>query len=116
MQSIVILNGGTSTGKTTYTLNLCLKLAKERPILYFVPDYEIFKAGVTHSYNILDLPLEEGFGDIAQTADELLEDIRYLAENDFVPKDIYAKRMQNFFGERTRDHAENLYQNLIHRK
>ena len=35
MQSIVILNGGTSTGKTTYTLNLCLKLAKERPILYF---------------------------------------------------------------------------------
>lgn len=88
----------------------------ERPILYFVPDYEIFKAGVTHSYNILDLPLEEGFGDIAQTADELLENIRYLAENDFVPKDIYAKRMQNFFGERTRDHAENLYQNLIHRK
>lgn len=35
MQSIVILNGGTSTGKTTMTLNLCLNLAKERPILYF---------------------------------------------------------------------------------
>ena len=34
MQSIVILNGGTSTGKTTMTLNLCLNLAKERPIVY----------------------------------------------------------------------------------
>ena len=35
MQSIVVINGGTGTGKTTMTLNLCLNLAKERPILYF---------------------------------------------------------------------------------
>ena len=34
-QSIVVINGGTGTGKTTMTLNLCLNLAKERPILYF---------------------------------------------------------------------------------
>lgn len=35
MQSIVMLNGGTSTGKTTFTLNLCLNLAKDRPVIYF---------------------------------------------------------------------------------
>lgn len=34
-QSIVILGGGTSVGKTTFTLNLISNFAKTRPIVYF---------------------------------------------------------------------------------
>ena len=34
-QSLVILGGGTSVGKTTFTLNLISNFAKQRPIVYF---------------------------------------------------------------------------------
>lgn len=34
-QSIFVLNGGSGTGKTTFMLNLCLNLIKERPVLYY---------------------------------------------------------------------------------
>lgn len=35
MQSLVLLGGMTSVGKTTFTLNLVTNLAKQRPIVYF---------------------------------------------------------------------------------
>lgn len=69
----------------------------ERPVLYFVPDYEMFRAGVTHTYRELDQPLEEGFGPFTQTADELFEQLKKLIENDFLPDPVYQKRMQGFF-------------------
>ncbi len=80
-----------------------------RPIIYFVPDYEQFRAGVTHGYSRLDLPLEEGFGDITQTGAELLASLTELAENSFEAKPVYKKRMDDFFGERDCKHAERLY-------
>ncbi len=80
-----------------------------RPIVYFVPDYEQFKAGITHGYNQLDLPLEEGFGDVNENYEQLIDSIEYLASHDFVPKPVYAERMENFFVSRKKDHAESLY-------
>lgn len=85
----------------------------DRPILYFVPDYDQFKAGITHSYSILDLPLEEGFGDISLNSDDLLNNIKELAENNFIPKEKYSKRMKEFFNERDKNHSERLYKALI---
>ena len=81
-----------------------------RPILYFVPDYEQFRAGVTHGYNMLDLPLEEGFGDVTENCEQLLEALEYLAANDFVPKPVYAERTEKFFTSRANDHASTLYE------
>lgn len=81
----------------------------ERPIIYFVPDYEQFKAGITHSYYKLDLPLEEGFGDIAENGTDLLNALAYLAENQFKPKEIYSERMHSFFASREKNHASMLY-------
>ena len=81
-----------------------------RPILYFVPDYEQFKAGITHNYNLLDLPLEEGFGDVTQTCDELLASLEYLCKNNFEPKPVYGERMEKFFNSRAKDHAAMLYE------
>ncbi len=83
-----------------------------RPIIYFVPDYEQFRAGVTHGYNRLDLPLEEGFGDITENGNDLLNALASLAQNNFEPSPKYKKRMDDFFGERNCNHAENLYKLL----
>ncbi len=83
-----------------------------RPILYFVPDYEQFRAGITHGYNLLDLPLEEGFGDVTETCDELLASLEYLCKNNFEPKPVYGERMENFFKSRAKDHADMLYKTV----
>lgn len=80
-----------------------------RPIIYFVPDYDQFRAGVTHGYSKLDLPLEEGFGDITLNSQELLESLKKLMENNFEPDAVYKKRMDDFFGERDTKHRERLY-------
>lgn len=69
----------------------------DRPVLYFVPDYEMFRAGVTHTYREMDLLLEKGFGAFTQTAEELLSQLERLIENHFVPEPMYQKRMQDFF-------------------
>ena len=80
-----------------------------RPIAYFVPDYIEFKAGVTHNYHKLDLPLEEGFGEIALTGEELLGIVERIAENDFKPLPPYDKRISEFFVSRENNHRSKLY-------
>lgn len=87
----------------------------DRPVLYFVPDYEMFRAGVTHTYREMDLPLEEGFGAFTQTADELFSQLERLIENDFVPDPVYQKRMQNFFLHKGEE-EELLYQYLMQKQ
>ena len=84
----------------------------DRPILYFVPDYELFRAGITHDYNKLDLPLEEAFGALAMNADELLANLEKLIVNDMKPDEIYAKRCRDFFITKS-DHCQKLYEMLI---
>lgn len=87
----------------------------ERPVLYFVPDYEMFRAGVTHTYRELDQPLEEGFGVFTQTADELFEQLKRLIENNFVPDPVYQKRMHDFFWNKGKE-EDTLYQYLMKKK
>ena len=43
----------------------------KRAVVYFMPDYAQFKAGF-NDYKELDIPLEEGFGELTKTADELI--------------------------------------------
>ncbi len=67
------------------------------PVVYFVPDYDKFKAGVSHGYRQLDLPLEEAFGPFTQTADELLQELEKSIKNNFIPQEPYKSRMDGFF-------------------
>lgn len=83
----------------------------DRPILYFVPDYELFRAGITHDYNELDLPLEEAFGALAMNADELLANLEKLIVNDMKPDEVYAKRCKEFFISKS-GHCQKLYELL----
>ncbi len=83
-----------------------------RPIMYFVPDYEMFKAGVTHSYSKLDLPLEEAFGPLTRTADELLEELKKIIENGFASQEPYKSRMEGFFLYTDNNCRERIYKAL----
>jgi CDP-glycerol glycerophosphotransferase (TagB/SpsB family) len=82
-----------------------------RPIMYFVPDYELFKAGVTHDYNALDLPLEEAFGALSVNAKELLIHLEKLITNDMQPDKVFADRCRDFFITK-KDHCDQLYKLL----
>lgn len=67
-----------------------------RPVLYFVPDYGQFKAGMNH-YRELDLPFEKAFGPLVLDPDGAVEEIKKAAENSFDPESIYAERMRSFY-------------------
>ncbi len=85
----------------------------ERPLLYFVPDYQNFLEGQTHSYSELHIPLEEAFGPLAETEEGLLAELEALAARDFAPAPVYAQRMHEFFSDRNATHRKALYDTLI---
>ena len=67
-----------------------------RPIIYFVPDMQEFKAGL-HTYKELDLKHEDAFGNLVLTGDKLVEEIIKIIDNDFEAEPIYKERMERFF-------------------
>ncbi|MCL2494577.1 MAG: CDP-glycerol glycerophosphotransferase family protein [Oscillospiraceae bacterium] len=85
----------------------------ERPLLYFVPDYEDFLAGRTHSYKELHIPLEGAFGPLARTQEALLDALEALAARDFAPEELHRERMSAFFHSREATHRKALYDVLI---
>jgi hypothetical protein len=77
--------------------------------MYFVPDDEMFKAGM-NDYRKLDLPLEEGFGPLARTSDEAVKFLVDLVERGGEPDEIYAKRMDGFFLHADKNCRERIYE------
>ncbi|MCH5316961.1 MAG: glycosyltransferase [Eubacterium sp.] len=67
-----------------------------RPIMYFVPDYLEFKAGLNH-YRELDLPFEKAFGNLTTEPETAVDEIIRIVENDFVPDKVFKERLDNFF-------------------
>lgn len=82
------------------------------PILYFVPDYDKFLAGVSHNYRALDLPLEQGFGPFTRTAEELIGQLEHSVEREFIPEEPYRSRMADFFLHREGSCMDRLYDAL----
>ena len=83
----------------------------KRPILYFVPDKDLFDAGLNH-YRKLDIPLEDGFGELSTTCDKAVNDLIALIENNCVPEKKYVDKMNGLFFD-VENHAEELYQSLM---
>lgn len=83
----------------------------KRPILYFIPDLELFEAGLNH-YRELDIPFDEGFGEFSSTPEKAVDDIIELLENNCVPKQKYVERMNGLFFD-VDDPAEALYNELM---
>lgn len=84
----------------------------ERAIVYFVPDYDMFKAGLSSPYRELDLPLEDGLGPFVQDADSLIKEIEILAKTEFRPSTEYEEKMNGFFITKE-NHCEKLYDYLM---
>ena len=82
----------------------------KRPILYFMPDMEEFRAGL-HSYRELDLKYENAFGKLYLTGKELVNGIIDLIDNDFKLEDKYKRRMEEFFFK-SEDNMGKLYNTL----
>lgn len=82
-----------------------------RPILYFVPDMDLFEAGLNH-YRKLDIPLEDGFGALSVTGEETVDNIIALLENDCNPDKKYRDKMDGLFLP-VENHTEALYNALI---
>ena len=85
-------------------------VALKRPIIYFVPDMDCFKAGL-HTYRKLDLAYEDAFGKLCLTSDELLDEMKTLINQNFKMKPIYKKRMDNFF-EISKNPCEKIYKEI----
>lgn len=83
-----------------------------RPVLYFVPDYNEFKSGMGH-YRELDLPFEDAFGPLTTDADSAVKEILKVAANNFVPEEVYGKRMEEFYVPMNGDCCENLYKYVM---
>ena len=81
------------------------------PIVYFVPDYKYFLSD-NHSYSSLDLPLENGFGDVVYETDTFAEALRKIISNNFVPEPKYLERMKKFYSF-SGNPSDDLYQALI---
>lgn len=85
----------------------------KRPIIYFAPDYDQFKKGITHTYSVLSIPLEDAFGALTFNKNDLIEEIRKIIANGFEPLEKYRKKMDNFFLSTEKDHCDRLYEELI---
>lgn len=85
----------------------------KRPILYFVPDKDLFDAGLNH-YRKLDIPLDEGFGELSTTCEKAVNDVIGLIENNCVPEEKYVRKMDSLFFD-VEHHSEEIYNNLINK-
>ena len=82
-----------------------------RPIIYYVTDYDQFKSGMNH-YKELDLPFEDAFGPLFVNELDVIKYLSYIAGRDYRSEDLYYQRMKDFFVPLERC-AEKLYQHII---
>ena len=82
----------------------------ERPIMYFVPDYSQFKAGM-NQYRELDLPFDKAFGKLVTDVEGAVNELGRIIENGLIPDPVYKERMDKFFLP-MKDCCEDLYNQL----
>lgn len=80
-----------------------------RPIMYFVPDYEQFRSGMGH-YKDLDLPFDQAFGHLVLEAEDAVLEVKRIAERDFEVDQVFYDRMKDFYFDFSGGCAEALYQ------
>jgi glycosyltransferase involved in cell wall biosynthesis len=82
-----------------------------RAIVYFLPDYKQFSAGM-NDYKKLDLPFEKGFGEFAVTSEEVVEAISRIIKNDGKSIPPFDERNSNFFFNKEKNCREQIYNTL----
>ena len=79
-----------------------------KPIIYFVPDYDLFRAGINH-YSKLDVPLDNAYGEFTTTADDLLYAIQRLIEKHGRPLEEYEAKYKNLFYYNDTEQCDRIY-------
>lgn len=85
-----------------------------RPIVYFMPDYKEFKAGMNY-YRQLDIPLEDGFGELTQTAEYAVNAIESIIKNGGKALPPFDEKYDKFFFNKEKNSREEIYNSLISR-
>lgn len=80
-----------------------------RPIIYFIPDEELFFAGVNH-YSQLDISLDDAFGEFVHDTDALVEALEKVLNNSCEPLSEYQQKYQKLFLYRDNNNRERIYQ------
>ena len=80
----------------------------KKPIIYFLPDQELFRAGL-NDYRELDLPLENAFGEVALNAEEAVKALRELLKTGCRIPEKYVHMYQKFFYHYDDKQRERLY-------
>ena len=83
-----------------------------RSIVYFVPDEDLFYAGVSN-YSRLDIPLEDAFGEYVHSPHEVVEALYRLMKNGGKPLPVYQSRMNNLFIHRDCNQCSRIYNELL---
>lgn len=80
-----------------------------RAIVYFMPDYKEFKAGM-NDYRELDIPFEKGFGKFTENTVELCDAIEKIIKNNGEPLSPYKERNADFFFDRQKNCCDKIYE------
>lgn len=83
----------------------------KRAVVYFMPDYAQFKAGF-NDYKELDIPLEEGFGELTKTSVELLNALEKIIKNDGKALPPFDKKTDGFFFNQDKNSRATIYSHL----
>ena len=68
----------------------------QKKIIYYIPDYEEFKSGMSSYWNMI-IPEDESFGPFVRSPEDLIKEIKKVIRDDFSVEDIYHNRMNDFF-------------------
>lgn len=82
----------------------------EKPVVYYQFDKEEFRK--THYGEGYFRYERDGFGAIAETEEELLDELKKLARNDFRLDDIYLERIRDFFSVRDKNNCKRNFERI----
>lgn len=80
-------------------------------ILYFFPDYDMFRAGI-NDYRELDIPIENGFGPYAQKSEDALSTLEAILARGGRPEERYLSKMEGFFLHYDNGQCDRIYEFL----
>ncbi len=84
----------------------------QRPIIYFLPDEELFRSGM-NDYREVDIPLDKGFGDYVTSAQDAIAALQRIADNQFAVADKYKEKMETMFFHKDDKQRERIYDAII---
>ena len=82
-----------------------------RTLLFFVPDYEQFRAGLS-TYRELDIPFEDGFGPFASTVDQAVDNLIHVLEQGGEADEEFRRKVQGQFLHYDNHQCDRVYAGL----